>query len=94
MGKLVFHEVDLAIIMKTHEIHYSQKRYQPFAFKIKVANFPMIYTPINDNKNIEINKQNSNCIYLGTLSKIYRNPEIVCEVFSASKGNSSFLWED
>lgn len=81
--KLVFQSADLAIIMRNHEQHYNQEKYKQFKHKIKVANFPMLYTHLPDQQK----KQNTddhmiNCVYLGTLSQIYRNPKRACEVFS------------
>lgn len=82
--KIIFQTVDLAIVMKNHEQHYSQEKYKPFEQKIKVANFPMLNTHSLKKQKLEEMEQSISirCVYLGSLSQSYRNPQIACEVIS------------
>lgn len=78
--KLILNTADLAIIMRNHESYYHQDKYSSFHSKIRITNFPMMYT--RDERKQKNRVGMIECIYLGTLSQLYRNPTKVCEVFS------------
>lgn len=79
---LILRSVDLAIIMRNHKEHYRQERYRQFNHKIKIANFPMLYTHFSNINKHQKDNQKIECVYLGTLSQTYRDPKIVCDLFS------------
>jgi hypothetical protein len=80
--KIVFRAADLAIVMRNHETHYNQEKYKQFKHKMRIANFPMLYTHLSSRPKQRPGSQNIECVYLGSLSQTYRNPNIVCEIFS------------
>lgn len=90
--KMIFSSADLAIVMQNHKEHYYQERYRQFNHKIKIANFPMLYTHLSNKQRQPTKYRTTKCVYLGTLSQTYRNPKIVCDLFSKiSNVNLSFL---
>lgn len=84
--KWVLGKVDQIVVMKNHTSHYQNKKYKPYFQKIDYANFPTLVL-----NNIGVSRRDSKkilCIHLGTLSKVYRNPVRICEVFSCLKNYS------
>lgn len=75
----VLAQVDQMIIMDNHAKHYQGDRYIQYSQKFDYANFPTLV--IENYKNPKQDDVNTLCIHLGTLSKVYRNPEKVCETF-------------
>jgi hypothetical protein len=83
--RLVFNTTDQLIIMRNHENHYKQVEYMKYRNIMKVSNFPMLCLNKQEKESISNDSELISCIYLGTLSKTYRNPIVLCEVFSNLK---------
>lgn len=79
--RYIFNNADCIIVMYNHAKFYSQEKYNCYSQKMIVANFPVLRV-VNSYCDSPLQGMNTPlCVFLGTLSRSYRDPTRVCEVF-------------
>jgi hypothetical protein len=71
---LVLKYSDLYFVMKSHELHYSKKRFCKYKNKIKSTDIPLVKYVGTSKNNLINNSTPILCLYSGALNKRTRNP--------------------
>lgn len=93
--KRLYRYADKIYIMKCHERHHTQRKYEVFGNKIDILDFPLLAPPpmqkTYDIDSFTTKDKQCSIVYMGLLDKNYRNPQYACEVFSMLRQNDCTL---
>lgn len=81
--KQFFELADCITIMKPHEDNYFSDNFKDFHGKIRVLDIPLLRDlNYSEKKHIDLEKENINLVYAGTLLKKLKNPSYMLETFN------------
>ena len=91
--RIILNSADLVVVMDNHMEHYSKQRYYIYREKIRTAGFPVLrIRSTNLKATMPKSQENINCLFFGSLSLSYRNPDVACHVFEGIPSISFSLY--